>query len=48
MVGVALAEQASLPPAAHRAYRIWFALGWPAFAALIGVFWLMVAKPALW
>ena len=46
--GTALAEQASLPPAAHRAYRIWFALGWPAFAALIGVFWLMVAKPALW
>jgi len=46
--GAALAEQASLPPAAYRAYRIWFALGWPAFAALIGVFWLMVAKPALW
>lgn len=46
--GAALAERASLPPAAHRAYRIWFALGWPAFAALIGVFWLMVAKPALW
>lgn len=31
-----------------RAMRLWFALGWPAFAALLGVFWLMIAKPALW
>lgn len=26
--------------------RWWFALGWPAFVSLLGVFWLMVAKPA--
>jgi len=31
-----------------RAMRLWFILGWPAFIALLGVFWLMVAKPALW
>lgn len=37
----------TLPDAALRAYRIWFALGWPAFGALIAVFWLMVAKPDL-
>lgn len=37
-----------LPEAATRAYRAWFALGWPAFAALIVVFWLMVAKPEVW
>ena len=30
----------------HRRFRIWFALGWPAFIALVGVFWLMVAKPS--
>lgn len=30
------------------AMHLWFALGWPAFIALIGVFWLMVAKPSLW
>lgn len=35
----------ALPPKAHSYYRIWFALGWPAFIALMGVFWLMVAKP---
>ena len=27
-------------------FRIWFVLGWPAFAGLLVVFWLMVAKPA--
>ncbi|MBL1437606.1 MAG: DUF2269 domain-containing protein [Rhodobacteraceae bacterium] len=28
-----------------RYYRLWFALGWPAFIALMGIFWLMVTKP---
>lgn len=28
--------------------RIWFALGWPAFIALTGIFWLMVNRPDLW
>ncbi|GAA6187704.1 DUF2269 domain-containing protein [Litorivita sp. NS0012-18] len=36
-----------LPAAALRAYRLWFALGWPAFAALVAIYWLMIAKPAL-
>ena len=30
----------------RRLYARWFALGWPAFIALVIVFWLMVAKPA--
>src|SRR5688500_14757674 len=29
----------------RRLFRWWFALGWPAFVALVTVFWLMVAKP---
>ncbi len=37
-----------VPPEARHLYRIWFALGWPAFAALTFVFWLMVTKPPLW
>jgi len=39
-----------LPEKARRAYAIWFALSWPAFAALTLVFWLMIAKPesVLW
>ena len=45
LAGAALAKAESLPPSAWRLYRIWFVLGWPAFAALVAVFWLMVAKP---
>lgn len=37
-----------LPPAYHAAMRRWFLLGWPAFAAVLATYWLMVAKPALW
>lgn len=40
-------EGTALPTAYHRCMRIWFALGWPAFLAVIAVFWLMVAKPVL-
>jgi uncharacterized membrane protein len=32
----------------RRTMSIWFVLGWPAFLGLLGVYWLMVAKPALW
>ncbi len=42
------ATGSDLPLEAARAYRLWFALGWPAFGALIVIFWLMVTKPPLW
>jgi uncharacterized membrane protein len=32
----------------RRTMRLWFALGWPAFLGLLAVFWLMIARPALW
>lgn len=48
LAGAALAAGQPLPDEARRLYRLWFALGWPAFAALTAVFWLMVAKPPLW
>jgi len=35
-----------LPERFHRLFRIWTALGIPAFVALVVVFYLMVAKPA--
>jgi uncharacterized membrane protein len=41
-------DGAALPAAYHRAMRAWFVLGWPAFAAVLAIYWLMVAKPALW
>ncbi|HEV8096628.1 MAG TPA: DUF2269 domain-containing protein, partial [Burkholderiales bacterium] len=43
------AERASsvteLPATFHLWFRWWFALGVPAFAAVIAIYWLMVAKP---
>jgi uncharacterized membrane protein len=36
---------AALPPGFHRMFRWWFALGTVAFAAVIAITWLMVAKP---
>ena len=44
----AAARGTPLPPAYRRAMRWGFALGWPAFGALVAVFWLMIAKPAPW
>lgn len=44
----ALAENKPLGPEYHRTMWLWFALGLPAFFGLMGVFWLMIAKPALW
>jgi uncharacterized membrane protein len=45
-----LAESAAragkpLPPEYHRCFRWWFRLGWPAFLGVLGIFYLMVAKP---
>jgi len=39
------AGQDTLPPLYWRYFRIWVALGIPAFIAFVFIFWLMVAKP---
>jgi uncharacterized membrane protein len=41
----AAASNGRLPPLYHNYARIWFALGWPAFIAVIAIVGLMVAKP---
>ncbi len=43
----AAAENATLPALYHRLYRIWFACGFPAFAAVLAIIWLMLTKPDL-
>jgi uncharacterized membrane protein len=43
----AAATGAPLPEAYYRLYRVWFAFGFPAFFAVLGIFWLMLAKPAI-
>jgi uncharacterized membrane protein len=35
----------ALPARYHRLYRLWFALGIPAFAAVLAILWLMIARP---
>ena len=35
-----------LPPAYHRLFWAWFACGFPAFAAVLAILWLMTSRPA--
>ena len=39
-------ESTPLPAGFHRLARRWFVLGWPAFIAVLAIFWLMIARPA--
>jgi uncharacterized membrane protein len=41
----AATEASALPPGFDRLYRIWFAFGFPAFFAVVAIFWLMLTKP---
>ena len=43
----AVATGAPLTERYFRLFKLWFVLGFPAFAAVLGIVWLMVAKPAL-
>ncbi len=41
----AAAESQALPEAYHRIFRLWFAFGFPAFASVLAILWLMIARP---
>jgi uncharacterized membrane protein len=43
----AAARNVPLPRLYHRFFWWWFAFGFPAFAAVIAIFWLMIAKPTV-
>lgn len=46
-LAIAAAESGTtLPPLYFYYYRWWFGFGWPAFAGVLVIFWLMVIKPA--
>lgn len=36
-----------LPELYHRLFRLWFAFGFPAFGAVLLIFWLMITRPQL-
>lgn len=40
-----IADGEALPARYFNLSRTWFVLGWPAFAGVLIIFWLMVAKP---
>ena len=43
----AAAADTPLPPQYHRLFRLWFAFGFPAFAAVLLIFWLMITRPEI-
>lgn len=47
MARQAAASRSELPPLYWRYAKIWEVLGYPAFVAMLVIYWLMVAKPAL-
>lgn len=42
----AVAQRTPLPPRYYKLYRLWFVCGFPAFAAILAIVWLMLTKPA--
>ncbi|MFA9283565.1 DUF2269 family protein [Comamonas sp. SY3] len=48
MAAQADAQGQPLPDAYRRLAKRWEALGYPAFVAMLGVYYLMVNKPSLW
>ncbi len=45
MAAIAVETGSALPERYHRLMRVWFWLGWPAFAGVIAIYWLMIVKP---
>ncbi|MCT4558309.1 MAG: DUF2269 domain-containing protein [Pelagimonas sp.] len=45
---IAVAQGTPLPPRYFKLFRIWFACGFPAFAAVATILWLMLSRPVLW
>lgn len=43
----AAANGAPLPERYHRLFWLWFAFGFPAFAAVLAILWLMMTRPRI-
>jgi len=43
---IAAKDGTPLPKRYYALFRLWFAFGFPAFAAVLGIFWLMIARPS--
>jgi uncharacterized membrane protein len=47
LAAIAAGHAEPLPAAYHRLFRLWFAFGFPAFAAVLTIIWLMLARPSV-
>jgi len=45
MLSLAIEQQNSLPKRYYHYFKIWYLLGWPAFIAVVVIFYLMIFKP---
>ena len=43
----AVRDAAPLPRAYNRLFWTWFAFGFPAFASVLAIFWLMIVRPTI-
>jgi uncharacterized membrane protein len=48
LAALAASQGKPLPARYYTLFRIWFAFGFPAFGAVLGIFWLMISRPSLW
>ena len=47
LAAAARADGVALSARYHRLFRLWFAFGFPAFGAVMAIFWLMIRRPVL-
>lgn len=47
LAAAAVRNGEKLPREYHRLFRTWFAFGFPAFTAVMAIFWLMIARPTI-
>jgi uncharacterized membrane protein len=47
LAAAAVRDACPLPAAYRKLFWTWFAFGFPAFAAVLAIFWLMIAKPRI-
>jgi uncharacterized membrane protein len=47
LAAAAAAGGTPLPAQYHRLFRWWFAFGFPAFTAVLAIFWLMITRPEI-
>ena len=48
LASAAASQGKPLPVRYYQLFRIWFAFGFPAFAAVLTIFWLMISRPSIW